>query len=600
MGQQSLFDEPSEDLVSGEVTPEVIAPELRRIVRVIPDEPGILKEFDYAVPQSWSDTIEIGTPVRIQLQGRRVRAWLSALDVAAKPGMQLQEMTRHNGVGPDEEILALARWAAERWVGRIATLLRTASPPTQVKAIPSLAPSSELPVGVENVLIAEALKSGGVTVVRSPPHNDEVAIVQQLARLGQILVITPTGARAQEIRAAAMRNGLDLALLPRDWAKAAAGQSAIGPRSAIWTRTKDCASILVLDAHDESFQSEQAPTWNARDVAVERARRAAIPCVLVSPVPDLATLQTGRLLKVSRNAERSGWPVVEIIDRRGDAPGPGSLLSSRLSEIVRGDDTVVCVLNRKGRAQLLRCAMCEELVVCEVCANGLHLTDELLECKACGHSRPQVCSKCDSTKLKRLRPGVARISEELAALARRKVVEVTADGPLPPRDARLLVGTEALLHRIPRAEVVVFLDIDSELLALRYRAVEQTMALLALGARLLGGRAKGGRLVVQTRQPGHVALQSLLLGDPGRVAKVEAGLRSQLMFPPFRAMAQISGAVAEGYISGLRQFDDIEIQGPADGAWLVLAETSQLLSERLMAVPRPSGRMRIAVDPLRI
>ncbi|MEZ5168309.1 MAG: hypothetical protein R2695_18215 [Acidimicrobiales bacterium] len=37
----------------------------------------------------------------------------------------------------------------------------------------------------------------------------------------------------------------------------------------------------------------------------------------------------------------------------------------------------------------------------------------------------------------------------------------------------MLIGTEAVLHRIDRADVVAFLEFDQELLAPRQRAAEQ-------------------------------------------------------------------------------------------------------------------------------
>ena len=95
---------------------------------------------------------------------------------------------------------------------------------------------------------------------------------------------------------------------------------------------------------------------------------------------------------------------------------------------------------------------------------------------------------------------------------------------------------------MPRADVVAFLDIDAELLAPRYRAAEQAMALLVRGARLVGGRRHGGRLLVQTFLPRHEVVQAALLADPGRLVEPERARRRLLGLPPFAALAAISGA----------------------------------------------------------
>ena len=111
-------------------------------------------------------------------------------------------------------------------------------------------------------------------------------------------------------------------------------------------------------------------------------------------------------------------------------------------------------------------------------------------------------------------------------------------------DCDVLIGTEAVLHRAASADVVAFLDLDAELLAPRYRAGEQAMALLARAARLVGGRAGGGRLLVQTFLPRHEVLQAVLHADPIRFAKVEMSRREMLQLPPFAALAAVSGAGA--------------------------------------------------------
>ena len=125
--------------------------------------------------------------------------------------------------------------------------------------------------------------------------------------------------------------------------------------------------MLVLDEHDEALQDERAPTWHARDVAVERARRAGVPCVLASPVPSLEALAWGPLSVPSRNDERAGWPVLEIVDRRDDDPARPTLFSDALVRHLRSEARVVCVLNALGRARLLACLACGELARCERC-----------------------------------------------------------------------------------------------------------------------------------------------------------------------------------------------------------------------------------------
>ena len=123
------------------------------------------------------------------------------------------------------------------------------------------------------------------------------------------------------------------------------------------------ARVVVLDEHEQAYKAEQSPTWHARYVAIERAARAGIPCLLVSPCPSLGALAWTEPLVPSRSAERKGWPAVEIVDRRRDDPAAG-LYSDRLVALLRSGGRVLCVLNRKGRARLLACVACGELACC--------------------------------------------------------------------------------------------------------------------------------------------------------------------------------------------------------------------------------------------
>jgi primosomal protein N' (replication factor Y) len=203
--------------------------------------------------------------------------------------------------------------------------------------------------------------------------------------------------------------------------------------------------------------------------------------------------------------------------------------------------------------------------------------------------------------MKIVRPGVTRLREELEALAGTAVVAVTAaTAGQRLADGRIHIGTEAVLHQVPAADVVAFLDLDQELLAPRFRAAEQALALLARAGRLTGGRAGGGRVLVQTRLPRHEVLDTVLHADPGRLAAAEWHRREMLRFPPVTALAALSGPSAPAFVEGFGRPAGVEILGPADGRWLLRAPDHAVLCAALAATARPPGRLRVEVDPLRV
>jgi primosomal protein N' (replication factor Y) len=562
------------------------------VARVVPDVTGLDKEFDYVVPEVMYARIDVGSIVRMSLHGRRVRGWVVSLgppdgSIAVD---RLLPLVRWSGIGPSAEIIDLARWASKRWgAGRLRPFMVAGSPPTIVASLPS----SD---GRGNAAVSDAPLP---RLFRLPSASEQLSIVEEAAARGPVLVIHPSIDEARRLAARVRQAGHSTALHPEQWARAASGADVvIGGRSAVWAPCTGMRSIVVLDEHDEALQEERSPTWHARDVAIERARRAQVPCVLVSPCPTAAALfwAGDSFRRTSVSEERDGWPILELVDRSREEPWKRSLLTSPLIQHLRNpDQRVICVHNTKGRARLLACRTCKALQRCERCQAAVMQDDSgSLVCRRCGTARPVVCQNCGSGALSLIRPGVSRLREEIEAAAARPVGLVTGDSEsLPACD--VLIGTEAVLHRAGKADVVAFLDLDGELLAPRYRAAEQAMSLLARAARLVGGRSGGGRLLVQTFLPRHEVLQAVLHADPSRAAKVELSRRELLGLPPFAALAAVSGAGA----SEFAEATGLEASSSGDVV-LLRAPTWDELGAAIASTPRPKGsRLRIEVDPAR-
>lgn len=575
-------------------------------MRVLPDETGLGKVFDYLVPPGWEDRVQVGTRVRVALGPRRVGAWVVEAGVEAPPGVALKPLAKVSGHGPAAELLDLARWAQWRWAAKTPVpFLRTASPERNVTSLPAR-PARTTPVPavadpVVGPVVGDAL-AGGLAVLRLPPTTDLLPVVQAAAARGDALVICPSHRVARQLATRLRRAGVPVALHPDEWDRAAAGGcTVVGTRAAAWAPCPDLAAVVVLDEHDEVHQEERSPTWHARDVVVERARRRGVPCVLTSPMPTLESLAVARLVRVDRATERAGWPAVVVADRSEEPPGRNALFSPQLVDVVRSGARVLCVLNQKGRAALLACAACGQVARCERCDAAVHRPEAELVCRRCGETRPVICASCGSVDLKTVRMGVSRVVDDLAALTGEEVVGVTAETPVDALDrARLHVGTEAVLHQVAGADVVAFLDLDQELFAPRYRAAEQALGLIARAARIVGGRGSGGRIVLQTRSPDHEVVRAALLGDPERVSLAEDARRATLGFPPHGALAEVGDQAAEAYVAGIPPDAGVVVQGPLDGAWRLRAGDQVTLCDALAATPRPPGRLRLSVDPLRL
>jgi primosomal protein N' (replication factor Y) len=597
-----------------------------RVCRVQPDVPAVARAFDYLVPDELAHFIRVGTIVRVPLHGRRVRGWVVADNV--KPEVadaRLRPLRTVVSAGPPPDVVALVQWAAWRWAGPVATFLRAASPPTVVEIDPEPEVDDALyPVRALPDVLGGPL-DGHVRVVTWPPGEDRrLLITSLLGPEGSTLVVVPEAARAGALVTAIAREGREVllhhgALADRErtaiWDQVRRGAHVVvGGRAAVWLPFPDLRTVVVVDENDEALQDERAPTWHAREVVLERTRRIGAPVTLVSPAPTVdarATADTA--VAPPANRLRAGWPRLDIVDLRSEPPGTGLLsagLGAVLHRAVDDGGRAICVVNRRGRARLLACRACRELARCATCGATVAQPEHDLVCARCGATRPPVCVHCGATRFRAVRPGVNAVRDEVAALMPRiAVTEVDATTDVVG-NAPILVGTEAVLHRVRRGEerpvrLVAFLAFDEEVLAPRYRAAEQALWLLVRAARLLGGRRDGGVLLVQTRVPDHDVLGAATSGDPVPFTTVEAAVREATEFPPFGGLAELAGAVpAVAEAADAIRAVGLTVLGGTDGRALVRAVDATALADGLAEVDftaaRARGRLRLSVDPPRV
>ena len=612
-------------------------------VRVRTEVAALPKSFDYLVPPAWGHDVRVGTRVRVPLHGRSVRGWVVATDPATDaatlggtPPIDLLPLKSWLGWGPPEDLVDLAEWAAWRWAGTPAFFLRTASPDVIVRALP--APPRARPPHVvgrpeprREPWAAALAERAAETIVRLPPATDLIDLVLSVvgdtgvqADGGSVVVLVPSTGWAERLVARLVRRGI---AATSEWAQARAGWPVVvGTRAGAWAPVPWLAAAVVLDAHDAAYREESAPTYSAVEVLRERARRSAVPCLLVSPIPPVE-LTAGRDLTtvaLPLPEERAGWPALERVDRRDADPRTGMFSEEfvRLARSVLDDEAaasergpLVCVYNRTGGARLLACAHCGELAQCTRCGAAVvrPRDEEILRCPRCAETRPVVCPHCGRLRMKTLRAGVSHLREELAALLGVPVGEVSGprgashanEPPAPAQPVeRVVIGTEAVLHRLRRAAAVAFLDIDLHVLAPRLSAVEETLSLFVRAGRLVGARGVGptsARVLAQTRVPDHPVLVAVNAGNPVAVLEGEAEVRRAAALPPFSALALVSGTLAPSYAEGLMASatDPLVTVTPLDEArFLTQAPEHQRLCDLLAAVARPPGRgLRVEVDP---
>jgi primosomal protein N' (replication factor Y) (superfamily II helicase) len=438
------------------------------------------------------------------------------------------------------------------------------------------------------------------------------------------------------------------------WAAVAHGNApvVVGARSSLFLPFPDLGLVVVDEEHEAAFKQQDGVVYNARDMAVVRARLSGCPAVLVSATPSLETVanvEAGRYAH-QRLASRHGgasMPHIDLIDLREAPPDRGRFLAPPLIEAVhrtlaRGEQAML-FLNRRGYAPLTLCRHCGHRMQCPNCTAWLveHRTRSQLLCHHCGHTIPippecPICAAKES--LTPVGPGIERITEEAALLfplARRLIMASdTISGPhaaaaaahaIEARKVDLIIGTQLVAKgwHFPHLTFVGVVDADLGLAGGDLRASERTVQLLHQVAGRAGRAEAPGRVMLQTFIPDHPVMQALLQGDLDAFMASEAESRRDGEWPPYGRLAAlivsadsaiIADTVARDLGWAAPRGDGIVVLGPAPAPMALLrgrhrrrlllkvrrdVPVQPILRSWLAAVRVPgTARVEVDVDPI--
>jgi primosomal protein N' (replication factor Y) len=387
---------------------------------------------------------------------------------------------------------------------------------------------------------------------------------------------------------------LHSALTPQErseqWRRIRSGDAPIvvGTRSAIFAPAPRLGLILVDEEHDQSYKQEETPRYNARDVAVMRAKLAGAVAVLGSATPSLESWQnsvTGKdarpkytRIELRDRVMNRPLPEVELVDMRREfqqtARQPGhseqlfarSLVEQTKNALERGEQALI-LLNRRGYSFAVMCRACGEKLECQNCAIALthHKPSgedlvahagQRLECHYCGFRRtvPAKCPKCESEHLYFLGAGSQQGEERLgeifpgARIGRmdRDTVRGRHDlerllARLHSGEINLLVGTQMIAkgHDIHGITLVGVVGCDHALSMPDFRAAERVFQLISQVSGRAGRGELAGRVVVQTYYPDHYAILAAARHDYAAFAERELKYRRWMQYPPFGVLANV-------------------------------------------------------------
>ncbi len=344
----------------------------------------------------------------------------------------------------------------------------------------------------------------------------------------------------------------------------------VGARSSLFLPYPDLGVIVADEEHEAAYKQEDGVIYNARDMAVVRARISDIPVVLASATPSLESVvnaSAGRYNTLHLPERHAGvaLPDVELIDMRTDKLPAARWISPTLREALRKTfdkgEQAMLFLNRRGYAPLTLCRDCGHRLQCPNCSAWMvdHRLLGRLQCHHCGYSMSlphkcpaETCGAEDSFVA--CGPGVERLAEELTTLfpdiRHTLAASDTIHSPrtaealvraIENHDVDVIVGTQIVAkgYHFPLLTLVGVVDADLGLSGGDLRAAERTYQLLYQVAGRAGRAQHPGRVMLQTYLPEHPVMAALASADRRTFMATETRARKATGMPPFGRLAAL-------------------------------------------------------------
>jgi len=333
---------------------------------------------------------------------------------------------------------------------------------------------------------------------------------------------------------------------------------AIGARSAVFAPFPDIGLIIVDEEHENSYKQDEGLRYNARDVAILRAKFQKAVAVLGSATPSLESYYNAKnakyqYLHLSTRVDHRPMPEVLIVDAKA-LPKQELYSPQLLAEIklrLEKNEQTLLLLNRRGFSSVLICRECGAAIRCLSCSVSLtyHKSEGKLKCHYCGFLTrpPEKCPGCAGIQLKLLGSGTQKIEEELQMIfpsARMKRMDSdsvkgraayeTLLQQVDRLEVDILLGTQMVAkgHDFPAVTLVGVVDADVGLNLPDFRAAEKTFQLITQAAGRAGRGETIGEVIIQTMNPNHYSIRHSRTHDYEGFYNEELAYRIQLGYPP--------------------------------------------------------------------
>lgn len=599
------------------------------------------RTYQYVIPEDLTDIVEIGMQVSVPFgNGTRQRKGY-VINITDIPSYDVDKLKTIVGIPTkslaiEGKLIKLAAWMREKYGSTMINALKTVMPvKQQVRKVATRAAESEYVIekapvqqlsNMQQALVDEfeadynarqyntyllhGITGSGKTEVYIECIKKVILDGKQaIVLIPEIALTYQNVARFKQHfgdRVAVINSKQSKGEKYREFMKAKDGEIdvVIGPRSALFTPCKNLGLIIIDEEHDNAYKSEQAPSYHARETAIERGRLEGASIILGSATPTIesycqAKLGTYRLWELNERPEGSELSTVSVVDMRQELRlGNRTIISKELHDLIEDrlnkKEQIMLFINRRGYNTFVSCRECGEVVKCPKCdvSLSLHGTSQMM-CHYCGHTetKPSVCPKCKSKLIGGFGTGTEKVEEAINNMfPQARTIRMDKDTTAKKgaysqiltdflnHKADIMIGTQMIVkgHDFSNVTLVGVILADMSLFASDYRSGELTFDLLTQAAGRAGRGDKSGHVLIQTYQPEHYAIMSASKQDYAGFYDMEMAYRRLLKYPPVHNLMVV---LMES------EKEDLVVQTSKD----IFGDVSQLIKEKAMKSTRAIG-----------
>ncbi len=357
------------------------------------------------------------------------------------------------------------------------------------------------------------------------------------------------------------------------WQKANKGEIKllIGPRSSLFMPLQNLSLIIIDEEHETTFkQTDKAPRYNARDLAMVYAKLTGAKILLGSATPSIETYfnaMTGKygMVKLKALYGKALQPNVVFADVKEETRTKQMhgifthTLFNQLTQLQSEKSQGILFQNRKGYVPVVECTTCGWTTKCVNCDIALtyYKYSNNLKCHYCGYHQPNItqCQACGSNTMGIQGYGTERIVEELQLLLPElRIIRFDQDSTRQKNAFRnyindfengkadVMVGTQIVVKGLDfeNVHLAAVINADQLLNFPDFRAYERTFQLLSQLAGRTGRHGKQGLLIIQTRQVKNEVLQAVANNDYEGFYSSQILEREQFSYPPFSRLIKLT------------------------------------------------------------